>query len=641
MLHLWKKTIADQNSVEEIFSYAKIWKERILNRTLWVVAVAAILTSITRFFRIGSFDFGVAIVIILAIVALLHTLPVFSWKIKALFLILSFTGIGLYFLPVTGPRYGPLCIMGAACLITEIFIGRWITYALTFFGTIIILCFAILVHLGLLQTRDVTPTGEAPWIAWIQAAILFLAVNSLLVNLIRRLVSSLETSFERLKRQHAISHNLSLYDSLTGLPNRKLFYDRLEHAILASDRTLEYGALFLIDVDNLKNINDISGHVSGDYYLTVVAERISSIVKDTDTVARWGGDEFVVIVENLSPSLSQAGREAERLGEKILEALSQPVTNPDKKTHTFQNTASIGITLMYGRIHTAEELVKRADIAMYKAKSDGKNRLRNFDMQMQRKVEERITLEANLKQALHKNEFKLLFQPQYDLRNTIIGAEILLRWNHPTRKAIYPNEFIPLAEETGEIIEIGKWILHMACIRLQEWAEKPETQNLTLAINVSPRQFRDPGFVGMVSDIVRNSRIRPQNLKLELTESLMLENIDETITRMEDLKEIGVTFSLDDFGTGYSSLSYLKKLPFSQIKIDQSFIRDLTKDYNDAVLIRTIIGMAQNLNLHVVAEGVEVHEQLTALREMGCHAYQGYYFSRPIPIEEFEKLVFR
>jgi diguanylate cyclase (GGDEF)-like protein/PAS domain S-box-containing protein len=447
------------------------------------------------------------------------------------------------------------------------------------------------------------------------------------------------TDIRERKKQQAIIQSLALYDNLTGLPNRKLFQDRLQHAQAASERDLKYGALFFIDVDDFKNINDSSGHASGDYFLTVVAERISASVKESDTVARWGGDEFVVIVENLSGSISQAGQAAEKIGEKILEAINVPILNPYAKGQYYQNSVSIGITLMYGHIHTADELLKRADIAMYQAKLGGKNRLRNFDVEMQRLVEERLALEADLKQALRNNEFELHFQPQYNSQRVIFGAEILLRWRHGIRGMVYPSDFIPLAEETGDIVEIGKWIIRMACVKLQEWSEQDRTKHLVLAINVSPRQFREAGFAEIVGETVRQSGINPSALKLELTESLMLENVDETIEKMEYLKKVGVGFSLDDFGTGYSSLAYLKRLPFSQLKIDQSFVRDLTTDKNDAVLIRTIIGMAENLNLQVLAEGVETAEQLAALLEMGCHAYQGFHFSRPVPLMDFEKLL--
>lgn len=622
-----------------VSDYESIWKLKILNRALWVVFAGSVAAIAVWVFRRRGFDGGAILGSGFAMLALFSLHSRFSWRFKAIILILDFTLVGMYFPAIIGPRFGPLCLAGGGCIVMAAFFGRWPAYFLTLADFAGILGYGIVTQLGIHKTLDVPLPGEPAFMTWFQAGIVFLAVNTILIMIVDEIVASLATNIDRLKRQHAISKSLALYDNLTGLPNRKLFQDRLQHAIAASERDLKYGAVFFIDVDNFKNINDTSGHASGDYFLTVVAERITASVKETDTVARWGGDEFVVIVENLSGSISQAGAAAEKIGEKILEAINVPTLNPYATGQYYQNSVSIGITLMYGHIHTADELLKRADIAMYQAKMGGKNRLRNFDVDMQRQVEERLALEADLRQALRKGEFEIHLQPQYNSQRMIFGAEILLRWRHPVRGMVYPGDFIPLAEETGDIVEIGNWILRMACLKLQEWREREEAKHLTLAINVSPRQFREAGFAEMVSDTVRQSGINPGALKLELTESLMLENVDETILKMELLKETGVGFSLDDFGTGYSSLAYLKRLPFSQLKIDQSFVRDLTTDKNDAILIRTIIGMAENLNLQVLAEGVEAQEQLVALREMGCHAYQGFYFSKPVPVREFEKLL--
>lgn len=447
------------------------------------------------------------------------------------------------------------------------------------------------------------------------------------------------TDIRERRKAQAIIQSLALYDNLTGLPNRKLFQDRLRHAIASSERDHKYSALFFIDVDNFKNINDTSGHASGDYFLTVVAERISACVREGDTVARWGGDEFVVIVENLSSSLTQAGKSAEEIGEKILESLALPIGNPLVSGQYFHNTVSIGTTLMFGHIHTPDELLKRADIAMYQAKVAGKNRQRNFDVDMQKQVEERLALEADLRTAMHKQQFALHLQAQYNNNRTIFGAEVLLRWHHPERGLVLPGDFISVAEETGEIIPIGKWIIDTACTMLRGWQDDERLRHLVLSINVSPRQFHEAGFVSFVNDAVERSGIDATGLKLEITESLMLDNIEVTIEKMDILRKTGVTFSLDDFGTGYSSLAYLKRLPLSQLKIDQSFVRDITHDKNDATLVRTIIGMAENLNLQVIAEGVEQEDQLLLLGNMGCNAYQGYYFSRPVAQLDFEKLI--
>lgn len=452
-----------------------------------------------------------------------------------------------------------------------------------------------------------------------------------------RIRGSITDIRERRKAQ-ALIQSLALYDNLTGLPNRKLFHDRLQHAIATSERDFKYNALYFIDVDNFKNINDATGHASGDYFLTVVAERLAGCLRETDTLARWGGDEFVVIAENISSSLSDAGRKAELLGEQMLAAVNVPVANPYAQGQNYQSSVSIGITLMYGHIHTPEELLKRADIALYEAKQAGKNRLRYFDIEMQKSVEDRLRLEADLRRAVAERQFTLHYQPQWNASGKICGAEILLRWQHPTRGLISPSEFIAIAEETGDILEIGKWVIAEACARLNAWRSEPGFRELNLAVNVSPRQYRDAGFVDYVRSATRETGIDASRLIFELTESLMLENVAETVQKMESIRDLGIQFSIDDFGTGYSSLTYLKSLPLSELKIDQTFVQEITTDKNNATLIRTIIGMAQNLNLKVLAEGVETKEQLEALREMGCEAYQGYYFSRPLPPDEFEAL---
>lgn len=446
------------------------------------------------------------------------------------------------------------------------------------------------------------------------------------------------TDIRERRKSQALIQSLALYDNLTGLPNRKLFQDRLQHAIAASERDRQYSALFFIDVDNFKNINDASGHAAGDYYLTLVAERIGACLKETDTIARWGGDEFVVIAENLSGSLSEAGKRAELIGESMLRAVSEPAANPYMRGQHYQYSVSIGITLFYGHIHAPDELLKRADIAMYQAKLAGKNRLRNFDIEMQKSVEERLAIEADLRRALTLRQFVLAYQPQWNSTGKVIGAEVLLRWQHPERGFVFPGAFINIAEETGDIIEIGKWVISEACDRLKEWQSVDGLQSMHLAINVSPRQFRDPGFVPFVAEVLHISGVNPERITLELTESLMLENVAETVEKMEGIRKLGIRFSLDDFGTGYSSLTYLKRLPLSELKIDQTFVQEMTTDKNDAALIRTIIGMAENLSLHVLAEGVETRPQLDALLAMGCNAYQGYLFSKPVTRSEFENL---
>ncbi len=427
---------------------------------------------------------------------------------------------------------------------------------------------------------------------------------------------------------------LAFSDPLTGLPNRRLLLDRLQHALAASARNKRHGALFFIDLDDFKDLNDTLGHDKGDLLLQQVARRLAGCIRESDTVARLGGDEFVVMLEDLDEKLLEAIGRADSVGEKILSALNQPYMLGETKHHS---TPSIGVTL-FGDQHTSvEELLKQADLAMYQAKKSGRNALRFFDPEMQTVVAARVAMEADLRQGIEKNQFVLHYQPQVDRIGRTTGVEALIRWNHPQRGIVLPAEFIPLAEDTGLILPLGLWALDKACAQLNAWARRPETAHLTMAVNVSAQQFRQRDFYGQVLAALDGNNADPRKLKLELTESLLLDNVEEIITKMTALKEQKVGFSLDDFGTGYSSLSYLKRLPLDQIKIDQSFVRDVLFDPNDAAIARTIVALAHTLGLPVIAEGVETEEQLLFLASIGCHAYQGYLFSRPLLPEAFEE----
>ncbi|MEQ1530665.1 MAG: EAL domain-containing protein [Methylococcales bacterium] len=431
-------------------------------------------------------------------------------------------------------------------------------------------------------------------------------------------------------------HRLAFYDPLTNLPNRRLLSDRLELAMTASARSRCYCAVLLIDLDNFKVINDTKGHGIGDLLLVEVATRLKICVRQEDTVARLGGDEFVIMLEDLDADQDKAATQAEGVGEKIMNALNQPYQLGGNEHHS---SPSVGINLFFGTDLTSEEVLKHADTAMYKAKHAGRNALRFFDPDMQASLEVRMALESDLRHALEQEQLKLFYQVQIDNNCGVLGAEVLLRWLHPQHGLISPAQFIPIAEETGLIVPIGDWILHTACIQLKEWANSYPTQNLQLSVNVSARQFNQSDFVDKLWTILKQTGADALLLKLELTESLVMLNVKETIEKMEQMKSFGVRFSMDDFGTGYSSLSYLKKLPLTQLKIDQSFVRDIITDQSDAAIIQTIIGMANNLNLNVIAEGVETEEQRACLESLGCLAYQGYLFSRPLPLAEFEALL--
>lgn len=431
-------------------------------------------------------------------------------------------------------------------------------------------------------------------------------------------------------------YRLAFYDPLTDLPNRRLLRDHMDLALSNSARSLHYGAVFMIDIDHFKFINDTKGHAIGDLLLIEVAKRLKLCVRDGDTVARLGGDEFVIMLEILNKDENKAALQAEVLSKKILMAIDQPFFIDGQELHC---TLSIGVSLFTMPTSTSEEMLKRADVAMYQAKSAGRNTMRFFDPDLHASLENRQAMLSELYQALPKNQLKIFYQAQVDHQGKIIGAEVLLRWEHPQRGIVQPNDFIPLAEQSGLIIPIGLWVLHTACIQLKLWEENPLACHLTLAVNVSARQFSQSEFVEQVCTVLEESGAKATLLKIELTESLVLHDISDTIEKMEALKLLGIHFSIDDFGTGYSSLHYLKRLPINQLKIDRSFVRDIDTDQNDAVIAQTIIGMANTLGFNVIAEGVETEAQRVCLENQGCLTYQGYLFSKPVPLPDFEKLV--
>ena len=430
--------------------------------------------------------------------------------------------------------------------------------------------------------------------------------------------------------------NLAFYDPLTRLPNRRLLLDRLKQALAPSTRNGRYGALLFIDLDDFKTLNDTLGHDIGDLLLQRVAEHLASCVREGDSVARLGADEFVVMLEYLSEHEPEAAAHAETVGEKILATLNHNYQLADYEHHS---TASIGITLFTDHHDTIDDLLKQADLALHQAKAAGRNSLRFFEPEMQSVVTARAALEAGLREALRKAQFLLYYQAQVDGESRVTGAEVLLRWQHPQRGMVSPAEFIPLAEATGLILPLGHWVLETACRQLAAWAGRGKMADLTVAVNVSARQFYHKDFVADVLAILDQTGANPKRLKLELTESLLLDHVEDTIAKMTTLRASGVCFSLDDFGTGYSSLAYLKRLPLDQLKIDQSFVRDVLTDSNDAAIARTVIALGKNLGLAVIAEGVESAAQRDFLAENDCAAYQGYLFGRPMPRVEFENFV--
>ncbi|WP_415880439.1 EAL domain-containing protein [Methylomonas sp. TEB] len=426
-------------------------------------------------------------------------------------------------------------------------------------------------------------------------------------------------------------HRLAYYDPLTHLPNRRLLQDRLGQELVAGARNGLYGAILFLDLDNFKTLNDTRGHEAGDQLLIEVARRLRTSVRECDIVGRLGGDEFLVLLSDLSADVELAAMQTKQVGEKLLDALAHPY---DINGYEFHCSASIGIRL-YRDHELAEDLLRHADLAMYQAKMAGRNAVRFFDPSMQALATARAELEKDLRLALSQNQFKLYFQAQIYRNHQVVGAEALLRWQHPQRGLVSPLEFIALAEKTSLILPIGQCVLEAACTQLKQWEQHARSRQFRLAVNVSARQFRAADFVEQVRRTLDSHGVNPDLLELELTESLVLENINDTISKMHALREMGVRFSLDDFGTGYSSFSYLTQLPFDQLKIDRSFVHNIGIKTSDAVIVQTIIGMAHNLGIEVIAEGVETEAQRLFLEQHGCHACQGFLFSKPVPIDEF------
>lgn len=431
---------------------------------------------------------------------------------------------------------------------------------------------------------------------------------------------------------------LALYDSLTHLPNRKLFHDRLTLALGASTRRQHYGATLLLDLDHFKTLNESLGHQIGDILLQQVAKRLRTCLREIDTVARFGGDEFGIILEQLSRRRDEAVLQAEAVAQKILWEFNAPFHLAERERLV---TPSIGITLFGGSEETADELLKQADVAMYQAKASGRNTARVFKPEMQTAVSHRVELETEIREALQRGEFVPYFQPQVNIENQVIGAEALVRWQHPQHGILLPGTFIPVAEETGLIESIGADMLASVCQQLAAWSSHPETGHLSIAVNVSAREFHNPDFVTQVMETIHRAGAQPSQLKLELTETLLLADVEDTIKKMSDLKSQGVRFSLDDFGTGYSSLYYVKRLPLDELKIDQRFVRDVLTDANDAAIMRAVVVLAQSLGLRVIAEGVETREVRDFLAEQGCAGFQGFLFSHPLPLEDFQRYLDR
>lgn len=436
------------------------------------------------------------------------------------------------------------------------------------------------------------------------------------------------------RESEALLQRLAYYDAMTGIANRSLLRDRLGHAVASSARTQSYGMLLMMDVDRFKMLNDSLGHEAGDRLLCQLAERLKRCVREEDTVARLGDDDFAVLVEHIGPNEKEALAHAEQIVKKIELSLASPFDLLGDGS-SYVSTASLGVTLFIGRDATAETISQQAEVALDQAKRDGRNTYRFFNPAMQKAVETHVRMERALRAAIENEDFTLHYQPQIDRAGHVVGAEALIRWSNDEGNPVSPADFIPLAEDTGLIVPIGRWVLVQAVQQLSRWQQQSATAHLSIAVNVSARQFLHPQFVEQTAQIIADSDIDPGGLKLELTESVFLRDPEEAIRRMLALREIGVALALDDFGTGYSSLSYLKSLPFDQLKIDQSFVADMLEDRSSLDIVRAIITMSESLGLEVIAEGVETQDQHRALESLGCPCYQGYLFGKPAPIEHW------
>ena len=431
-------------------------------------------------------------------------------------------------------------------------------------------------------------------------------------------------------------HQLAFYDPLTGFANRRLFIDRIGTALKELNRHQRCGALILIDIDNFNHVNDTLGHHAGDQLLQSISRRFGRMLRDTDTLARLGSDEFAVLIEGIDGSPRQTQQLAKHIAYKLLVALDEPISVGEESALV---TASVGITIIADSQRSADDYLQQGDMALSQAKASGRRAVRFFDPSMQAKLLAKVKLESELRQALEHQQWRLHYQPQVDRRGRLIGVEALLRWQHPERGLVSPGEFIPLLESTGLINDVGEWVLEEACQQLAQWAGSPLLDRLTISVNISPLQFRENNFLQRVEQVFQRTQAPLEQLKLEVTETLFVEARDDARDKMLSLKALGVRFSLDDFGTGYSSLAYLAQLPLDQLKIDQSFVQQVLESKANAAIVESTIALAKSLSLDVIAEGVEVEAQQAWLMAHGCHAFQGYLFGRPVSVNDIEAAV--
>jgi diguanylate cyclase (GGDEF)-like protein len=594
------------------------WRETIFTRLVQVVlalGLATAIPSIVQSAREGLWGVVVVDVVALGWLAALWRLQrVTAYRARALqFLLIAF-GVGVALMLQVGP-VAHTYLLAVPCL-AALLVGLRPAIWLLLAGAVAI------VLTGFAPAPDPAAVGLSGD-AGLRAAIV--AINYLFIAGI--LTFSCGVLLRHLARSLADGEQLAFYDPLTGLPNRRLLLDRLAGLLASSERQQVFSAVMFVDLDRFKTINDARGHATGDRLLRLVAQRLEDLVRKSDTVARIGGDEFVVLLAHLAPDLAAAGAAAQAVAEKIRAALAQEFTIGGQG---YASSASIGVTLLPSFGTSAEDLLREADTAMYRAKGAGPNGIAFFEAAMQADVERRLTLERELALAIDEERLHMVYQPQFDCHGRLHGAELLMRWERNDGSAVSPAIFIPLAEEAGLIVPLGMWALRQACLAQQRMSAVGLF--LPLSVNVSPQQFRQPDFVQQVRAVLHEHGVQPELLILEVTEGLFVEKLEETVARMAELAGMGVRFSIDDFGTGYSSLAYLKRMPLYELKIDRSFIMDMPDDANDVVIVQTILAMARQMGLRVVAEGVETQAQADFLAQHGCHVLQGYLLGRPAPL---------
>jgi diguanylate cyclase (GGDEF)-like protein len=594
------------------------WREKIFARLVQVVlalGVATAIPSIAQSLREGLWGVVVVDVIALAwLTALWRLQEVVSYPARAMqFLLITFA-VGVALMLQVGPVAHTylLAVPSLAALLVGLKPAIWLLLA----GAVAI------VLTGFAPPPDPAAMGLSDD-SVLRAAIV--ALNYLFIAGI--LTMSCGVLLRHLARSLAEGEQLAFYDPLTGLPNRRLLLDRLAGLLSSSQRQHLFSAVMFVDLDRFKTINDARGHATGDHLLRLAAQRLEELVRKSDTVARIGGDEFVVLLAHLAPDQAAAGNAAQGVAEKIRAALAQEF---EIGGQGYGCSASIGVTLLPRDGQQADDLLREADTAMYRAKGAGRNGIAFFEAAMQADVERRLTLERELGQAIEQERLHMVYQPQFDCHGRLHGAELLMRWERDEGGMVAPAIFIALAEEAGLIVPLGLWALKQACLAQQRMAVLG--LSLPLSVNVSPQQFRQADFVQQVRSILQEHGVEPALLILEVTEGLLVEKMDEIVARMNQLAALGVRFSIDDFGTGYSSLAYLKRMPLYELKIDRSFIMDMPDDANDVVIVQTILAMAGQMGLRVVAEGVETQAQADFLAAHGCHALQGYLLGRPAPL---------